>query len=65
VDIFATEPFDFLVEHQLALRVDLGHGLPLRILNLDALIGLKRAAGRPQDLADAAELEQLRGVAGA
>jgi hypothetical protein len=35
--------------------------VPLRILALPALAKLKRAAGRPQDLADLAELRLLHG----
>ncbi len=61
VDIFATEPFDFQVEHARALLVEVGPGLPMRVLNRNSLISLKRAAGRLQDLADVAELEQLGG----
>lgn len=63
VDVFATEPFDFQIEHSRALVVELGPGLPMRILDRQALIKLKRDTGRPQDLADAAELEQLGGAA--
>ncbi len=35
-------------------------GLEIRLLALDDLIANKRAAGRPQDLADAALLERVR-----
>lgn len=63
IDVFATEPFDFETEHSRALLVELGPGLPLRILDRQALIKLKPDAGRPQDLADAAELERLGGTA--
>jgi hypothetical protein len=39
-----------------------GHigGEPVRCIGLDAMLTNKRASGRPQDLADAAMLEQLR-----
>lgn len=63
IDVFATEPFDFQTEYVRALLVELGPGLPMRILDRQALIRLKREAGRPQDLADAAELEHLGGSA--
>lgn len=35
-------------------------GRPCRVVSLDALISLKRAAGRPKDLEAIAELETLR-----
>jgi len=36
-------------------------GLPVRVISLEDLITNKRAAGRPQDLADVAKLERVRG----
>jgi predicted nucleotidyltransferase len=35
-------------------------GTPIRVISLDDLIANKRAAGRPQDLADVAKLERVR-----
>jgi len=35
-------------------------GTPIRVIGLDDLIANKRAAGRPQDLADVAKLERVR-----
>lgn len=35
-------------------------GLPCRCLDLDTLIHVKRAAGRPKDLEAIAELEAMR-----
>ena len=35
-------------------------GVPVRVISLDDLIANKRASGRPQDLADCAELERIR-----
>jgi hypothetical protein len=61
VDIFVSEPFDFDEEYRLALVEELAEGVPVRILRLHALLRLKRAAGRPQDLADIAELGLLHG----
>ena len=55
VDIFVTEPFDFSEEYRLAMVEEIAPGAPLRILRL------KREAGRPQDLADIAELRLLHG----
>jgi hypothetical protein len=42
-----------------AARVRVGE-LEIPVLSLDDLIANKRAAGRPQDLADAALLERVR-----
>ena len=36
------------------------HGTPWRVLNLEMLIRIKRAAGRPKDFEAIAELELLR-----
>jgi predicted nucleotidyltransferase len=35
-------------------------GMPVRVISLEDLIANKRAAGRPQDLADVAKLERVR-----
>lgn len=66
VDLFVSEPFDFDDEYAAAVVEHLDPGLPVRFLRLAALIRLKEAAGRLQDLADVAELRLLHGdVAGA
>ena len=64
VDVFVTEPFDFAVEHDRALVQEVAPGVPVRILALDTLARLKRAAGRPQDDADLDELRLLHGDLG-
>jgi predicted nucleotidyltransferase len=61
VDVFVSEPFDFADEYQRALTEEITPGVPVRIVRLEALLRLKRAAGRPQDLADIAELKLLHG----
>lgn len=61
VDIFANEPFDFETEYARALVEDVAPGVQVRIVQLDTLLRLKRTAGRPQDLADIAELALLHG----
>lgn len=61
VDIFVAEPFDFEAEYRRALVEEVAPGVPVRILCLAALLELKREAGRPQDLADIAELRLLHG----
>jgi hypothetical protein len=59
VDLFTRAPMDFdaLWSHSELRAVE---GGPVHIASLDDLIRLKQAAGRPQDLADVAELEQIR-----
>ncbi len=59
VDIFASEPFDFESTYRRAIRVDLGR-TEAPVLALNDLIDLKRAAGRPQDLADIEALAKIR-----
>jgi hypothetical protein len=61
VDLFASEPFDFRTEYDAALVREIAPGVPLRIVRLPTLLRLKREAGRPQDLADIAELRLLHG----
>lgn len=61
VDVFVTEPFDFQEEFEAALIEDVAPGAKVRILRLETLIRLKQDAGRPQDLADIAELRLLQG----
>lgn len=63
VDVFVTEPFDFDREHGLALVEEVAPGVPLRIVRLETLLRLKEDAGRPQDLADVAELRSLQSEA--
>jgi hypothetical protein len=48
--------YEHLVPHS---REVVGFGLRFRLLNLDKLIVLKRAAGRPKDLAVVAELQAI------
>lgn len=52
IDIFVYEPFDFALEYARAQRLELRKGLPVPIVSLEALITMKREAGRAQDLAD-------------
>jgi hypothetical protein len=59
--VFVTEPFDFSEEYRLAMTEEIAPGAPVRILRLESLLRLKREAGRPQDLADIAELRLLHG----
>ena len=59
IDVFATIPFDFDEEYRLAMVEDVAPGVPVRIVRLESLLRLKEHAGRPQDLADIAELRSI------
>lgn len=60
VDLFAESPlpFDQLWEQATVVHVE---DQAIRIASIDHLISMKKASGRPQDLADIAALEALRG----
>ena len=58
VDLFAREPMPFEDLWSRADEVVLGQR-PIRVACIDDLIAMKRAAGRPQDLADVQHLEQI------
>ena len=60
--VFVTEPVDFSEEYRLAMVEEIAPGALVRILRLESLVRLKREAGRPQDLADIAELRLLHGA---
>ena len=64
IDVFVTEPFDFEREYREALVEEIAPGIPVRIIRLSTLLSMKQQAGRPQDLADVAELRLLHGEAG-
>ena len=61
IDIFVIEPIDFNTEYAAAMVTDVAPGVPLRIVRLETLLRMKVDAGRPQDLADIAELRQMNG----
>lgn len=61
IDIFIEEPFDFQKAAAEADVQEAGPGLEVRIVSLDTLLEMKRAAGRPQDLADVDELHLIHG----
>jgi hypothetical protein len=58
VDIFAQLPFDFETELSRSRSLPLGNGLDAPVLSLSALLDMKRAVGRPQDLLDVEQLEK-------
>lgn len=59
IDLFASEPFDFDSEFAAATIEHAAPGVPLRIVRLKTLLHMKRQVGRPQDLADIAELSRI------
>ena len=58
VDLFVDEPFDFDATHGRASLVSLDH-TTATVVSLADLLVLKRAAGRPVDLADVDALQAL------
>jgi hypothetical protein len=63
VDLFVREPFDFDRAWGRAVRVDLDT-TSATVASLEDLVALKRAAGRPVDLADVAALEAIAAKGG-
>jgi hypothetical protein len=62
VDVFVYEPFDFDCEYAAAKWERIDPKLHIPILRYDALIAMKRKAGRPQDLADIAKLVEVKNL---
>jgi hypothetical protein len=60
IDIFVQEPFDFDTEYDRALIKEIEVGVPLRFVDIETLLAMKRAAGRPEDLIDVRQLELRR-----
>jgi hypothetical protein len=60
VDVFVYEPFDFAREYPSATWEEVIRGMKAPIVQYKTLIEMKKTAGRPQDLADIADLEELR-----
>ncbi len=57
IDIFVSEPFDFGREYGRCVWKQLNPELKVPVIAVEQLMAMKRAAARPQDLADLAELE--------
>jgi len=62
VDVFVYEPFDFAREYAGAKREEIMPGVTAPFVAYEALVAMKRLAGRPQDLADIANLEAVRQI---
>jgi len=56
VDLFAHVPFDFDDEYRQALWLVIEPALRVPVVRRACLIAMKKAAGRPQDLLDVAQL---------
>jgi hypothetical protein len=59
VDLFANNPMDFELLYRDSVALRLSPPTTVRVASIAHLIAIKRAAGRPKDLDDAARLEQL------
>ena len=59
IDVFVYEPFDFAAEYAAAARVSIEDDLAAPFVTRESLLAMKRLAGRPQDLADIAALEEI------
>lgn len=60
VDLFLEPPLDFAAAWIRRHRAPIARGLEVSFVGLEDLLAMKRAAGRPQDLADIDRLEKLR-----
>jgi len=56
LDIFVTEPFNFSAEYAKAVWKEINAEVSIPVIGVTQLLAMKRAAARPQDLADIAEL---------
>lgn len=56
LDIFVTEPYDFEREYAKAVWKEVNAEVSIPVIGIARLMAMKRAAARPQDLADVAEL---------
>ncbi len=60
VDLFLEPPLDFEAAFERRHRAEIAPGLEVAFVGIDDLLAMKRAAGRPQDLADVDRLERAR-----
>lgn len=58
IDVFVYEPFDLGEELKRAAFVPWSESINIPVVSLETLLRMKKEAGRPQDLADIAELEK-------
>ena len=60
IDVFVYEPFNFAEEYVAPKWEEIAPALKAPVVRCDTLLAMKRVAGRPQDLADIAELEGIQ-----
>ncbi len=60
VDLFIEPPFEFEPAYRRRHRATIAPGIDASFVALEDLLAMKRAAGRPQDLADIDRLEKVR-----
>jgi predicted nucleotidyltransferase len=60
IDVFVYEPFDFAREYAAARWEPVFGSLEAPIVSYEALVAMKQTAGRPQDLADIADLARIQ-----
>lgn len=64
IDLFVDAPFDFERAYGRAKRLEVAPGMEATFVGIEDLNTMKREAGRPQDLKDAADLASLRNPSG-
>jgi hypothetical protein len=60
LDVFVYEPFDFPAQYAAAKWHEVAAGVRVPVVPREALLAMKREAGRPQDMADIATLEEVQ-----
>ena len=60
IDIFVYEPFDFAREYASAKWEEVVETARAPVIRYESLLAMKRLAGRPQDMADIAALEEVQ-----
>ena len=59
IDIFVTEPFDFDKEYESALSAELSPDTVINVVNIPALIEMKKQSGRARDIDDIHHLQLI------
>ncbi len=59
IDVFIYEPFDFATEYAAAKWEPVLGAVAASVVRYSTLLKMKQDAGRPQDLADIADLEEI------